>query len=374
MFIYIRSVKITKRVWIRREILKKKIRLLCFVIVYLFANSIGGQIALAASEDDNLGYVVSLVQPKSQIDPNKSYFYIQTEPGIEQELEVRIKSTKKENVKIKISATDAFTGDSGTIEYTDKKEKLGETLQNPVSSLVKIDTPEITIGNFEEKKVMVRLTPPKEHYEGVKMGALVFKLDVGEKSSGVATEFAYRTGFLISESGDEFNNGQTLELTSAKAAIKRGKKMVLANLKNPEPKVLEDLNITAMMVRKGTDNVIKQKTVQNYSMAPNSQFDFEMDWGIENLPSGTYTLKLEAENGNKEWNLSKDFTISNKEAKEMNEQSVFKIVTPMWIKIVTVIMAFITMMNGVITIVRRKKWEKKWKKLRLKKKKKNKKK
>jgi len=354
--------------------LKKKIRLLCFVIVYLFANSIGGQIALAASEDDNLGYVVSLVQPKSQIDPNKSYFYIQTEPGIEQELEVRIKSTKKENVKIKISATDAFTGDSGTIEYTDKKEKLGETLQNPVSSLVKIDTPEITIGNFEEKKVMVRLTPPKEHYEGVKMGALVFKLDVGEKSSGVATEFAYRTGFLISESGDEFNNGQTLELTSAKAAIKRGKKMVLANLKNPEPKVLEDLNITAMMVRKGTDNVIKQKTVQNYSMAPNSQFDFEMDWGIENLPSGTYTLKLEAENGNKEWNLSKDFTISNKEAKEMNEQSVFKIVTPMWIKIVTVIMAFITMMNGVITIVRRKKWEKKWKKLRLKKKKKNKKK
>ncbi|MBO0468670.1 DUF916 and DUF3324 domain-containing protein [Enterococcus plantarum] len=338
--------------------LKKKIKLLCIVIVYLLANSIGSQKALAAPEGDNLGYVVSLVQPKSQIDPNKSYFYVQTEPGIEQELEVRIKSTKKENVKIKISATDAFTGDNGTIEYTDKKEKLDETLQNPVSSLVKVETPEITIGNFEESKVMIRLTPPKEHYEGVKMGALVFKLDLGEKSSGVATEFSYRTGFLLSESGDEFNNGQTLEMTSAKATIKRGKKMVLANLKNPEPKVLEDLNITATMVKKGTDKVIKQKTVQNYSMAPNSQFDFEMDWGIENLPSGTYTLKLKAENSSKEWDLSKDFTITNKQAKEMNEQSAFKIVTPVWIKIVTLIMAFTTTLGVVIIIIRRKKWEK----------------
>jgi len=361
-----------KLIGIRREILKKKFKLLCIVLVYLLANSIGIEKALAASEDDNLGYVVSLVQPKSQIDPNKSYFYVQTEPGVEQDLEVRIKSTKKESVKIKISTTDAFTGDNGTIEYTEKKEKLGETLQNPLSSLVKVETPEITIGNFEEKKVMIRLTPPKEHYEGIKMGAIVFKLIEGEQSSGVATEFSYRTGFLISESGDEFNNGQTLEMTSVKAAIKRGKKMVLANLRNPEPKVVEDLNITAEMIRKGTDNVIKQKTVQNYSMSPNSQFDFEMDWGIENLPSGTYTLKLKAENGNKDWNLSKDFTITNKEAKELNEKSAFKIVTPTWIKIVTLIMAFITIIGIFLVMVRRKKWEKKWKKLRLKKKKKRK--
>ena len=85
-----------KLIGIRREILKKKFKLLCIVLVYLLANSIGIEKALAASEDDNLGYVVSLVQPKSQIDPNKSYFYVQTEPGVEQDLEVRIKSTKKE--------------------------------------------------------------------------------------------------------------------------------------------------------------------------------------------------------------------------------------------------------------------------------------
>ncbi|MBO0475382.1 DUF916 and DUF3324 domain-containing protein [Enterococcus ureasiticus] len=349
-------------------------RLLFITIACFITTLIGCETALAVPEDNNLGYVVQLVQPKSQIDPNQSYFYVQTEPGVEQELEVRIKSTKKESVKIKISAADAFTGDNGTIEYTADKKKLDESLKNPISSLIKIDTPEITIGNYEEKKVTVRLNPSEEHYKGIKMGALVFKLDLGEQSSGVATEFSYRTGFLMSESGDEFTDGQTLEMTSVKASIKRGKKMVLASLRNPEPKVLEDMDITATMVKQGTDDVVKQKTVQNYSMAPNSHFDFEMDWGIDSLPSGTYTLKLDAKNANKEWHLSENFTITNKEAKEMNEQSAFKIVTPTWIKVMSITMAILTVMLAIIIIVRRKKWEKLWKKMRLKKKKKKKKK
>ncbi|WP_339099501.1 DUF916 domain-containing protein [Enterococcus sp. DIV0849a] len=102
--------------------MEKKIRLLFITIACFITTLIGCETALAVPEDNNLGYVVQLVQPKSQIDPNQSYFYVQTEPGVEQELEVRIKSTKKESVKIKISAADAFTGDNGTIEYTaDKK-------------------------------------------------------------------------------------------------------------------------------------------------------------------------------------------------------------------------------------------------------------
>lgn len=321
--------------------------------------------ANAAPEEDNLGYVVSLVQPKTQIDPNKSYFYVQTEPGVSQELEVRIKSTKKEQVKIKISAADSFTGDNGTIEYTEDKKKLSDSLKEPISSMIKVDTPEITIGNFEEKKVIVKLTPPKEHYKGVKMGALVFQLDLGDKDTGVATQFAYRTGFVISENGDDFNDGQTLELDNVKASMKRGKKMVLATLKNPEPKVLENLNITATMIKQGTEAVVKEKTVQNYSMAPNSHFDFEMDWGLESLPSGTYTLKLNAKNDYKEWNLSEDFTITNQQAKSINEKSTFKIITPDWIKIITIVMIILNIIVIILIFMRRKTWEKRWKKLRI---------
>ncbi|MGX7244559.1 DUF916 and DUF3324 domain-containing protein [Enterococcus quebecensis] len=349
----------------------RKINALYVVCVCIFSLFFLADQAMAADEDNNLGYTVTLVQSNKQIDPNRSYFYVKTTPGESQTLEVRIKSTKNESVHLKIYGVNAITGDAGTIEYSNDKTYYDKTLKEPITSMLKIATPTITVGNYEEKTVKIQLTPPKEQYAGVKMGAVVFALDNEEKAkSGVSTEFSYRVGVITSESGDEFNNAQTLNLNSVKASIKRGKKMVLANLQNPEPKVLENLNIVATMTKKGTDEVVKRKSVENYSMAPNSVFDFEMDWGIAALPSGTYTLKLDASNDYQEWQLSKEFTITNEQAKKMNEESAFKIVTPTWIKGTSVFLIILTVLIVSMTLFRRDKWEKQWKKVRIAKRKK----
>ncbi|OJG75684.1 hypothetical protein RV12_GL000023 [Enterococcus quebecensis] len=326
---------------------------------------------MARDDENNLGYTVTLVQSNTQIDPNKSYFYVKTTPGEAQTLEVRIKSTKKDPVHIKIYGTNAITGDGGTIEYSDDKTYYDATLKDPITSMIQVQTPDLTIGNYEEKTVEIQLTPPKEMYDGVKMGAIIFALDQEQKEkSGVSTEFSYRVGVITAESGDEFNNAQILNLNSVKASIKRGKKMVLAKLQNPEPKVLENVSIVATMTKKDTAEVVKRKSVENYSMAPNSVFDFEMDWGIAALPSGTYNLKLDASNDYQEWQLSKEFIITNEQAKKMNEESVFKIITPDWIKGTTI---FLIAVNGLIMLTilfRRKNWEKQWKKIRIAKRKK----
>ncbi|WP_207695824.1 hypothetical protein DOK67_0001460 [Enterococcus sp. DIV0212c] len=340
--------------------------LICALSIFFFADQVS-----AAGDDDNLGYTVTLVQSSTQIDPSKSYFYVKTTPGETQTLEVRIKSTKKENVQLKIYGTNAITGDGGTIEYSNDKTHYDSTLKEPITSMIKVQTPEITIGNYEEKTVKIQLTPPKERYNGVKMGALVFALDQGKNNkNGVSTEFSYRVGLITSESGDEFNNAQTLNLNAVKASIKRGKKMVLANLQNPEAKVLENLNIVATMTKKGSDKVVKRKTVDNYSMAPNSVFDFEIDWGIDALPSGTYTLNLDIANEYQEWQLSKEFTITNQQAKKMNEESAFKIITPTWLKGATIFLSLGTILIMLVLLVRRKKWEKSWRKVKIAKRKK----
>ncbi|EOL49876.1 DUF916 and DUF3324 domain-containing protein [Enterococcus caccae] len=339
--------------------------LICFCSLFFEENRV------FAAGDDNLGYTVTLVQSNNQIDPTKSYFYVKTTPGETQTLEVRIKSTKKEEVHLKIYGTNAITGDAGTIEYSADKTLYDQTLREPVTSMIKITTPDVTVSNYEEKTVKIQVTPPKEKYDGVKMGAIVFALDQEEKAkSGVSTEFSYRVGLITSESGDEFNNAQKLDLKSAKASIKRGKKMVLGHLQNPEPKVLENLSIVATMTKKGTDEVVKRKSVENYSMAPNSSFDFEMDWGIAAMPSGTYTLKLDASNDYQEWQLSKEFTITNQQAKKMNEESAFKIITPNWIKGAAIFLIVGTVLVMLAMVFRRTKWEKQWKKVRIAKRKK----
>ncbi|MBO0439138.1 DUF916 and DUF3324 domain-containing protein [Candidatus Enterococcus ikei] len=343
----------------------KKLSITYLILIGFFTFFTAPSEAVAAKDDAGLGYTVSIVQPKTQIDPEKSYFYVKTTPGEAQTLEVRVRSTKKEPVHLNIYGSNAITGDGGTIEYAKDVSKIDKTLKEPLTSLITVETPEITVENFEEKIIHVKLTPPKESYQGVKMGALIFSLDKGsEKKSGVTTEFSYRIGVIASSSGDEFNNAQTLKLISTKAAMKRGKKMVIANLQNPEPRILENLTIEATMVEKGSEKKIKKITVQNYKLAPNSNFDFELDWGIAQLPSGDYTLKLTASNDLQEWNLSKDFTISNQQAKQINEASVFKIITPTWIKIIAAIFIGYFIAITSIMIFRRMRWEKKWKRRR----------
>lgn len=312
------------------------------------------------SEEEKLGYSVRIVQPTTQIDPTKGYFYVETTPGKPQELEVKVKSTKKEPVTVKMSVTNAITGNNGTIDYSEDKTLSDPTLTDSIQSMTKLSEEKITVQNFEEKTVKVTLTPPDKPYEGVKMGALVFTLDTGkdEKAKGVSTEFAYRIGLITAGSGDEFNNGQTLVLEEVKASIKRGKKMVLAKLQNPEPKTLENLTIEATMKNKGNNKLIKRKKVENYRMAPNSHFEFEMDWGIDHLPSGQYILDLAVANDYKEWQLSKEFSITNEQARKINKESAFNIITPTWVKLSTIVLLIVQLALTSFLIVRRVKWEK----------------
>ncbi|WP_348921581.1 DUF916 and DUF3324 domain-containing protein [Enterococcus rotai] len=323
-----------------------------------------------AEDSSNLGYTVSAVLNGKQIDPEKSYFYIQTTPGEEQQLKVKVKSTQKEPIKVKIYTTNAFTGENGTIEYTEDKRLLDTTLLQPISAIVKTETPTVTVENYEEKDVLFKLTPPEENYKGVKMGALVFEKDDSESEEQVSSKFAYRVGLITSETGEDYKDSKTLNILDAKSALKRGKKMILATLQNPEPKILSNLEMLAEVREKGQDTVLKKKQVESYMLAPNSQFDFEMDWGTSLVKAGTYILTINANNGYSEWSFEKEFVITSDQAKKMNEESSFKIITPIWIKGAAIIGVILIGIITLFLLLRRKKMEAVWKNRRRKKKKK----
>ncbi|WP_086314568.1 hypothetical protein A5821_002150 [Enterococcus sp. 7F3_DIV0205] len=338
------------------------------LLLFLFPN------ITLAKEEENLGYTVSAVPSSKQIDPEQSYFYIQTTPGEIQQLKVNVKSTRKEPVKINIYPTNAFTGDQGTIEYTEDSKLLDETLKDPISSIVKVDTPSLTVEDYEEKELTIQLTSPKESYSGVKIGALVFELDGTEKDQPVTNKFAYRIGLITSENGDDYKDSKTLNLLDAKSTLKRGKKMVLATLQNPEPKILSNIDIQAEVREKDSKKVVKKTTAKQYNMAPNSRFEFEMDWGTSAIKGGTYLLNMTVSNGYNDWKFEKEFTITGAQAKQMNEDSGFKIITPIWIKAVTIVLLIMTGVMIFVLLKRRKKMESQWKSRKRKKRKKRKKK
>lgn len=342
--------------------------LLASLFLFFFSSK-----ALAKEEEGSgFGYTVSAELNGKQIDPDTSYFYIQTTPNEEQQLKVKVQSTQKAPTKVKVYTTNAFTGDNGTIEYTEDAKLLDPSLTEPMSSILEVETPSITVENYEEKEAVFKLKPPAENYSGVKMGVLVFELDDGDSKAAVANKFAYRIGVVTSENGDDYRDSKTLNLLDAKSTLHIGKKVVLATLQNTEPKVLDNLEIVAEVKEKGSKSVLKKKKVENYTMAPNSRFDFKIDWGTSAVRAGTYMLVMNANNGYSEWKFEKEFTITGEQAKKMNEESSFKIITPTWIKVVATLSGILTAGIVISLLLRRKKMELDWKKRRKRKRKKKK--
>lgn len=336
--------------------MKKKLILSGLVIVSLgiaFSNK-----ALAADENKGLGFSVSPIFNSHQIDPSKGFFYVETKPSEEQILEISVKSTQKSKVKVKVSVKDGFTNSLSAIGYTDPKNIAKEkTMKNPVSEIVKVDEESFTVANFEEKRVKVKVSPPKEGFEGVKLGALDLILDKDDKAAMGSTA-GYTLGVVLATTGDEFNIAKDLKLTGVKPTIVNGQKKIVANIQNPEPFTAENLSIKAVITEKKSGKKIKQKELQGGAMAPNSNYDFGIDFGLAQIPSGDFHYHMTMKNELHEWVFDKDFTISGKDAKDVNDKSDYKITTPEWIKISAIVQIIVLIPLCTILIVRRKKMNK----------------
>ncbi|HCM89366.1 MULTISPECIES: DUF916 and DUF3324 domain-containing protein [Vagococcus] len=306
-----------------------------------------------------LGFSVEPVLNSKQIDPKISMFYLKTEPGQEQTIETVVRSTGDEEVSISVKYQNAYTSANTSINYAyPEKVPKEETLKNPLSELISTETPSIKLAKGEEKKVVFKIKAPEKPYEGVKLGAIEFLLDGAKKDGPMASRAGYNVGVILANNGDPFNTGEKIKLTKVKPTIINGQRTIVANLQNPDPYTIENMKINAVITEKKTGKKIKEKEIQGGSMAPNSNFDFGMDFGLAQIPSGEFNYKMTIKNDQHEWKFDENFTISGKMADDINEKSDYKIVTPMWIKITAVIQAVVLLVITVYLITRRKKMEK----------------
>ncbi|ALS00022.1 hypothetical protein ATZ33_01075 [Enterococcus silesiacus] len=331
-----------------------------FVTFILFVFSPIHSVA-ADKEPDPLGFVVQAIRPDTQIETNKSYFFIETQPDETQVLKVKVKSTQKDPIKIKAFIANGTTGSTGNIEYDEPTKDLDESLKHPLTEFVKIDEPEITLENFQEKVVELSVIPPKESYTGIKLGAVVFQTVEDKeqtKTQTISSKYQYKIGLITTETGEEYENAKKLELISAKLGLKLGRKQVAAVIHNPEPKIADNLKIEATVTKKGSDTVLKKQTVENARMAPNSTYEFSVDWGVDAIDPGEYTLNVHAQNDEEDWKWQKDFSVSAEKAKKMNEETVFKIESPDWLPYVVGLAISSLVLVVVILTVRNKRWKK----------------
>lgn len=334
--------------------MKNKIKLLlCSLIVLLFA--IPAPVKANGSPKLNFSYYA--VQPSTQLDYDRDFFYVQTKPGEKQVLEIELTNTSDEEISVTAIVTDAISTETGQIGYGVPLIK-DDTLVNPISEIVTPEEKTVVLKGYEKKMITLNLTPPTEHYEGVKIGAVTLTTEGEQKIDGmVKVESGYRIAIVTSENGDDFNSGSSLDLIDVKPTLVDGRKVVQASIQNPEPQSVEAVEIESELINKKTKEVVKKSKVSGYSFAPNSTLPFIFDWGLSNLEAGEYSVTMKAKNHEHEWDMQRDFSISANEAKKINDESPFRIVTPLWTKVAAVVLGVITIAIGVILASRNKKWQ-----------------
>lgn len=350
------------------KIMNKKKKILTRIstlILFTFGLTLSSIVAVADEANQGMGFSVTPILPISQIDPDLGYYYLKTEPNEEQTLEVRLSSQKDETQEIKMFVQDAYTGSNGGLTYgVDGVEKFKQdkTLENATSQIIMPMVETIELAPHEEKIVSFKVKAPKDSYEGVKIGRLVFKPTTSkeDEKKAIVDEYQYAISTILSESGDQFIDGDLKKLTlnEVKPTIKRGKRLVTANVQNPEPKRMMNIDLQVSVTKKNSTKVIKQTKIPDFQFAPNSNVDLEIDWGLSELEAGEYTINISAKNSYDDIHLTKDFKITGDEAKDLNKESAFKIKTPNWVKIVAIINALIALFIWIVIKVRNRNWEK----------------
>lgn len=329
--------------------------------------------AKGQNESNELGYTVAPVLTSKQVDTEKPYFYIQTQPNEEQVLKVKVQSTRKEKVEVKIYVADAFTGQEATIEYGTQIQP-DPSLKNPLSTLIQPETTSMTVANFEEKEAVFKVKMTPEHYDGVKMGVLVFeRRDTVSKNEKLNNVFAYRIGVVTTETGEYYNDSKTLNFKNAKIKVVNGRKVISTILQNPEPKILSDINIIGELKKKGSSAVLKTTKIENGNMAPNSQLDFQIDYGLDDIKTGKYELLIKVANSFDDWEFKKELEITSETAKDLNNKTAIKLITATWIKVLSMVCYVLLIIICICLVLRRIKMEKEWNKRKKQSKSKNKK-
>lgn len=311
------------------------------------------------STEEEMGFSVESVIPDNQVDTTKTYFYLAITPDQKQTIQVKVKSLDETPMTIQVNLHDAVSSSVGAIDYAKDQPRLDSSMKNPITSFVKIknDVKEIKLNGKEEKTIELEISPPKESFSGVKLGSIRFlrkneKKD--QKQTGLIPQYARVIALMLTEDEESFNHGADLHLKKVGLQLSNGRKVIAARIQNDQPKVLQEMTIQGEIHRKGEKETLDKHKMEKFSVAPNSNFDFEIPLGLEDFAAGTYVFSGKAEGDGRNWKWNQEFTIGKEQAEKVNKKTAYKVITPSWV-IWTALGLFLVLISLVFYLFKRQK-------------------
>lgn len=298
----------------------KKLRVHILVIVLGILGILG--LPLMVQADSSVGYSIRAILPENQLSQEHSYFDLRMTPDQEQTIQVEVRNESNEETTFDVSVNQAYTNGNGFIDYADSEVKPDASLKYKINDLVSYPK-ELTVPAGEAKMLDLAIKMPAETFDGEILAGIQVKKDPqrDEAQEGqISNLYGYILGLRLTETDQAV--ARDVKLTKTRGDVAFGKAAVIATIQNPTMDAIGKLDYQGKVYEKDQpDQLIKEFSYKGkeMSLAPNSNYDFAIDLGKKSVEAGEYTLELMISDakGN-QWSFKKDFTITTKQAKQIN--------------------------------------------------------
>lgn len=278
------------------------------------------------ANDDAVPYSVGAVVSENQINKDVSYFDIGMEPGEELELEVVVFNSTNENIVVNVNNTTATTNGNGLITYDGIDSKAHESMNHSFSEISSIESGTVKVPASSQETVTIKVVAPEESFDGIILGGLHFSMDPkeSEETEGVTIQnrYAYAIGVKIQETGNNDKVVPELILENVNPGIINHRTGLQTEFANTTPIIINKIVFEGSVYKEGEDEPLFTRITEDFSIAPNSKFNFPIMYDNNRLQPGNYIFKATANNDSNSWNFEEEFEVNEETADKANEEAV----------------------------------------------------
>lgn len=278
---------------------------------------------LVKAEANALQFTMDAELPDNQIDQHKTYFDLLVEPGMEQDLSIILTNKSDEKLDLSVELTTAITNSHGIVDYTVVDPEVDDSLLHPFSEMATVDATTVILKANEQKKVTLKLSVPKEPFDGIILGGVYVKQKNTSKAENIETQQAMVKAVSLRMNSDQVP--LDMKLIGAHTGKQGYRNVFQAIIQNPQPTLMDGITIEAQVLKEDDQIVFENKT-EDIHMAPNSNFAYAIPLEQQLFEAGDYTMKINASANGEVWEFEETFNVSILEAKKLNNQQTDEVI------------------------------------------------
>lgn len=297
-----------------------------FAITSLIIGLIVFPLKGAAKEETTLvneaGYVYDIQFPENQIE-NSGALKLMLTAGQNQRIPVKIRNLGKEELTLELSLNGARTNGAGGLEYGPTSFKKDKSMKYDLPDLVSIPE-EMTVPGNSEAFFDVEIKMPDVAYDGLVIGGVEMqakqKAEKTDNSTTIVNKIAYLFGVNLQMTETVLEPDLALEKVYPE--LENYRNAIFLDISNLQALKLEGLTIDTEIMKQGSQDVLYSSKKSNMQMAPNTLMSYPVSLSGEKMIAGKYTASVTANAKGKEWSWQEDFTITNEQADQFNQEDV----------------------------------------------------